>query len=102
MAALQAPPYIRPRPSLRGAIARQHRRAGGLLRMQVLAIHPLSYEMAILMPHEHLRPTPRITILFGKRDGAADRLCLAGIGLGKSPSALDDFPPRFLADDNIS
>jgi hypothetical protein len=49
-----------------------------------------------------LRPTPRITILFGKRDGAADRLCLAGIGLGKSPSALDDFPPRFLADDNIS
>src|SRR5260370_1299105 len=85
-----------------GGVAREQRRGRCFVRMHVFAIHPLGYEMAVLMPHHHFRAPPGKTVHFRKGDGAANRLGLACIGLGISSSSLDDLPPRLLADDHIS
>jgi hypothetical protein len=54
------------------------------------------------MPHHYLRAASGTPVIFGERNRTADRETLAWIGLRKSPSAPDDLPPGFVADDHVS
>jgi len=85
-----------------GGIARKQWRTHLFVAMQVFAVHPFSYEMAILMPHHDFGAAPGKTVPFRKSDCAADCLGLTRIGLGISPSAPDDLPPGLFADDHVS
>src|SRR5215467_4326222 len=91
-----ARPVGAPVPTLQLAVssrgAGQQRRMCCVVLMQVLAIDPFGYEMAVLMAHHHFRAAPGKTVPFREGDGVVDRAGLAWIGLGKS-SAAPDNPP---------
>jgi len=51
-----------------GRGAREQPRRRCFVPEHVFAIHPLGYEMAVLMPHHHFRAPPGKTVHFRKRD----------------------------------
>jgi hypothetical protein len=70
--------------------------------MQVFAVHPFSYEVAVLVAHHHFGAVPGKTVPFRKGDCVANGLGLTRVGLGKSSSAPDDLPSGLFADDHVS
>ena len=88
--------------STRRGMTRKQRRMRCLVRMQVFAIHPFGYEMAVLMPYHDFCAASGKAVPFRKGNCAANRLVLIRIGLGITSSAPDDLPPGFFADDHVS
>jgi len=78
------------------------RRVRGFAGVHVFAIHPLGYEVAVLVPHHDFCAVPGKTVSFRKGDCAADGLVLAQINLGITSSAPNNLPPGLFADDHVS
>jgi hypothetical protein len=70
--------------------------------VQIAAESPFGEEVPVLVPHQHLDPSPRMTVLFGKFDGRTQGLPLAGIGAGIAPSSPHDFPFGLAPHDDVS
>jgi hypothetical protein len=70
--------------------------------MQIAAEDPFGQEVPVLVPHQDLDATPRVTVLFGKFDGGTQRLPLAGIGGGIASPNPHDGPFGLAPHDHIS